>query len=161
MTDHLEALFAAGAQEDWDQELVWALLDQLETGDGILYHQDREQRTEVPLSEKKGAEDGEADLLQNGQTHVPALLEELARREEERGGLAWAANSPPWPLLEQMSRAEREAEQVHLSQSGPAGGSMASAPLPGQTAPLSADPRQVDLAFQRDSRRYDHGFTLY
>ncbi len=101
-----------------------------------------------------------AEVLSRSVTLPPA-----AERAAEEGGVPalWEEERAPLPILRAVEQGERTARPyAGAAQPGGNGGEGTERPLspvPAVAGPLDA--QAVDLAFQRDSRRYDNGFSLF
>ena len=100
-----------------------------------------------------------AEVLRRSVTLPPAAEETAA---EGVGVLAEEENGP-LPILRAVERGERAAQPytgtAQPGRNGGAGTEPSLSPVPDAAVPLGA--QAVDLAFQRDSRRYDNGFSLF
>lgn len=100
------------------------------------------------------------EVLRRSVTLPPA-----AERVTEEGGAPalWEEEHAPLPILRAVEQGERTARSyAGAAQPGHGSGEGAEpslSPVPAMAGQLDA--QAVDLAFQRDSRRYDNGFSLF
>lgn len=146
-----------GALPAWKEAGAGALADELQKTLLPRLEREGEVRTDVLPSGEAGA--WEAGEDRSSTLSTPALLERLRTLEEEQAG------------AEALARGQ-SAVSTPVSRSGGSwgGGGMAYDPAALGDFPLAAAAaaaleedraRAVDRAFQRDSRRYDRGFSLY
>ena len=89
---------------------------------------------------------------------LPPAAEETA---EEGVGVLSKEENGPLPILRAVEQGERAA-QPYIGAAQPGGGAgtePSPSSVPNAAGQLGA--QTVDLAFQRDSRRYDNGFSLF
>ena len=99
------------------------------------------------------------EVLRRSVTLPPA-----AERVTEEGGAPalWEEEHAPLPILRAVEQGERTARSYAGAAQPGGGGERAEQPLsPVPAMAGQLDAQAVDLAFQRDSRRYDNGFSLY
>ena len=110
-----------------------------------------------------GEQMAEMEFLAEEVLRRSVTLPPAAERVTEEGGAPalWEEEHAPLPILRAVEQGERTARS-YAGAAQPGGGERAEQPLsPVPAMAGQLDAQAVDLAFQRDSRRYDNGFSLF
>ena len=158
MTDYLEQLL------DGAQALSRAV--QAAEGAHAVGARGGETAEETDALAPAGRQMGEMEFLAAEVLRRSVTLPAAAEEGPESGGGApalWEEERTPLPILRAVEQGERTA-QIHSGAAQPGHGSGEGTEPSRSAAPAMAgqlEAQAVDLAFQRDSRRYDNGFSLF
>ena len=111
-----------------------------------------------------GEQMAEMEFLAEEVLRRSVTLPPAAERVTEEGGAPalWEEEHAPLPILRAVEQGERTARSYAGAAQPGGGGERAEQPLsPVPAMAGQLDAQAVDLAFQRDSRRYDNGFSLF